>query len=186
MRGKPGPAVRLAVVGMILVLAYSAGRVAILEGLPRLVDALGRGGTLMALAAIAVGLMVAGMVWMRRITSGEPDPGAWRSHDRSRVRIQEPIEAATMRPEVRQARETGRLMLAFALGVPFVGVFLWIATPGSMGDGLFTPEVAGIEIETLLYLAAAAGYLVGLGWMIRIYRARPEDGERTWRYRARR
>jgi hypothetical protein len=186
MRGVRGPVERLALVGMILVLAYPAGRVAIREGLPRIVDALGRGGAMLALAALAVGLMVAGMVWMRRITSGEPDPRVWRSRDRSLVWIQEPIEAAAMRPEVRQAHETGRFMLAFALGLPFVGLVLWIASPGTMGHGLFTPKVAGIEIETLLYLAAAAGYLVGLGWMIRIYRAGPEDGERTWRYRARR
>jgi hypothetical protein len=182
MRGKPGPVARLALVGMILVLAYSAGRVAILEGLPRLVDALGRGGTMMALAALAVGLMVAGMVWMRRITSGEPDPGAWRSHDRSAVAVRERVEVATMRPEVRRARETARLMLAFALGLPFVALVLWVASPGTIGPMFDEPT----WYEVALPFLAAAGYLVGLGWMIRIYRARPEDGERTWRYRARR
>ena len=38
--------------------------------------------------------------------------------------------------------------------------------------------------EAALPWAAAAGYLFGLGWMIRIYRADPEPDEPTWRYRS--
>lgn len=37
--------------------------------------------------------------------------------------------------------------------------------------------------EVALPWAGAAGYLIGLGWMIRIYRADPEPDEPTWRYR---
>jgi hypothetical protein len=61
-------------------------------------------------------------------------------------------------------------------------LFLWIASPSGF-EPMFGPPW---YVDALPYLAAAAVYLVGLGWMIRIYRARPEDGERTWRYRARR
>jgi hypothetical protein len=181
MRGKPGPVARLALVGMILVLAYSAGRVAILEGLPRLVEALGVGATEAAIAALAVGLMVAGMVWIRRITSGEPDLNAWRWRDRPPIARRERAEVATMRPEVRRAQETGRLMLAVAIALAPLALIVFVASPGDIEPMFGQPWY----VAALPWLAAA-GYLVGLGWMIRIYRARPEDGERTWRYRARR
>jgi hypothetical protein len=179
MRGVGGPVGRLGLIAMLVVLGYSAGRVAIFEGEPRLVHALGVGATEAVLAALALVLTVVGFLWVRRITSGEPDPHAWRSRDRSQVRIQEPIAPAAMRPEVRQAQETARLMLAFVLGLPLVALFLWIASPGG-----FEPMFGPPWYVAVLPWLGAAGYLVGLGWMIRIYRARPEGGERTWRYRA--
>lgn len=61
-------------------------------------------------------------------------------------------------------------MIAF--GTVLLAAFLFVAAPGYMGGS-----------DTLVPLIGIGGGIGGLAWMIRIYRADPEAGERTWRYR---
>jgi hypothetical protein len=79
-------------------------------------------------------------------------------------------------------RAVARRMIVFAALLPFAGVIALIAQPGHMGGGMFY-EPQWFEIA--LPWAGAIGYLVGLGWMIRIYRADPERSTPPWRYRDR-
>ena len=74
-------------------------------------------------------------------------------------------------------------MVVFALAMAPLMLFLWVGAPGGPTP-MFEPSpiFEPWYVEALTW-AGAAGYLVGLGWMIRIYRANPEPGERTWRYR---
>lgn len=71
-----------------------------------------------------------------------------------------------------------RAELAIAVAAPLVVAFLYVAAPRFTG---------GIRerwlLEQLLPWAGVAGVILGLVWMIRLSRAEPEGGERTWRYR---
>jgi hypothetical protein len=169
---------------------YASGMLS--DGVRFLVEAVGPDGIGMALVALAVVLVVLGLAWIRRIASGEPEPRAWRSRDATPARIPGPprigsaripqrAPIATMRPDVRRARAMARVMLAISVALAIVVFVRWIAAPDPI-QPMFGPPW---YFDALPWLGAA-GYLVGLGWMVRIYRARPEDGERTWRYRARR
>jgi hypothetical protein len=78
-----------------------------------------------------------------------------------------------MRDDVREARRIARILIAGAFGYVAVAVFLWLARPGFFDNGLqWAFDAAGLVTMS-----------IGLGWMIRIYRADPEPGEPTWRYR---
>jgi hypothetical protein len=72
------------------------------------------------------------------------------------------------------------ITLAVFLGV--LMVFLWIATPGSIGGMFYQPT----WLERALPSIGWAAYLVGLAWMTRIYRSRPETSRTDWRYRSER
>ena len=77
-------------------------------------------------------------------------------------------------------RAVARRMIVFAALLPLAVLIALVAQPGHMGGGmLYEPE----WFEIALPWAGAIGYLVGLGWMIRIYRADPEPRQPTWRYR---
>lgn len=76
-------------------------------------------------------------------------------------------------------RAVARYMIAFAALLPLVVLFAWVAEPGFSRGMLYEPS----WYEVAMPWAGAIGYLVGLGWMIRIYRADPEPEEPTWRYR---
>ena len=84
------------------------------------------------------------------------------------------------RRRLRRARHLIRTELAFAVVVPIVAGFLFIAAPGGP-----TPMFSGRPplIETLVPWAGVAVYIFGLTWMIRLSRPDPEAGERSWRYR---
>jgi hypothetical protein len=81
-----------------------------------------------------------------------------------------------MRNDVREARRIARILIAGAIGYILVSAVVWLARPGFFGpdDGL----------QATFDAAGFATMLFGLGWMIRIYRADPEPGERSWRYRS--
>ena len=71
-----------------------------------------------------------------------------------------------------------RALLIAAIAMPAFVVLLRVTQPGLSG-GMYEPQ----WYEVALPWAGVAGYLLGLSWMIRIYRADPEPDERTWRYR---
>jgi hypothetical protein len=77
-----------------------------------------------------------------------------------------------------RGRRIARALIALAVIYGLVAVFMWVAQPGFMGDGLYEPWYV-----TALPFAGVASYFIGLGWMVCIYRAHSEPGERTWRYR---
>lgn len=73
------------------------------------------------------------------------------------------------------------IVLAAAL-IPLVLVYL-VARPGWMGEPMFAPRYFGLKLDQVSVVVGFAGMAIGLGWMILIYRADPEPGETTWRYR---
>lgn len=75
-----------------------------------------------------------------------------------------------------------RALLIAAIAMPAVVGVWWILEPFVMGAMSGNPSEPP-WYEVALPWAGAAGYLIGLGWMIRIYRADPEPDEPTWRYR---
>jgi hypothetical protein len=75
-----------------------------------------------------------------------------------------------------RGRQVGRLIQLAALP-GFAMLFGWIAQPGYM-DVMpvpwYVPYIPFIGIVM---------YFLGLGWMVRIYRADPDPDARNWRYR---
>ena len=67
-------------------------------------------------------------------------------------------------------------------GAVFLGLilapFLYVAAPGFPGG---EPD----DWQTISFAVGACGILIGLIWMIRLYRADPEPDQRAWRYRGR-
>jgi len=78
-----------------------------------------------------------------------------------------------------RSRNLVRIEFAIAVVAPLVVGFLVIAAPGGSTPMFWRPSL----LETLLPWAGPAAYVVGLAWMIRIYRTDPEVGESPWRYR---
>jgi hypothetical protein len=86
--------------------------------------------------------------------------------------------------ERRRRRQQGarfliRAELAFALAVPLIAGFLYIAGPGDIGPMFREPPF----FTSLIPCIGVAGYVVGITWMIRLSRTNPEAGESSWRYR---
>jgi hypothetical protein len=81
-----------------------------------------------------------------------------------------------MTPNVERARRKARALIGLAIGYGSA-VLILVARPGGF-DGAFVPWFV-----TVVPIVGVASYFIGLGWMLRIYRARTEPGERTWRYR---
>jgi hypothetical protein len=137
---------------------------------------------LMTIGLIGLAIAFLAVQWAVR---GEPEPIArWRYREpvdeRSLVRDRSSREGI----ELARARRIAREMIVFAVLLPAVALFVWIAQPGHTGGGMFYEPP---WYEAALPWAAAAGYLVGLVWMILIYRRshlEPEPDEPIWRYRA--
>ena len=72
-----------------------------------------------------------------------------------------------------------RNLLAVAIAMPFFVLAELVIQPGCLCGMFYEPT----WYEIALPWVGAFGYLFGLGWMIRIYRADPEPDEPTWRYR---
>ena len=90
-----------------------------------------------------------------------------------------------VRHDVREARRLGRIMISIsALAFP---ILTWVALPWYF-QVTFGGPLARIwddaPNDLLVLIAASAAYLVGLGWMIRIYRtSHLEPDASGWRYR---
>lgn len=79
--------------------------------------------------------------------------------------------------------ESSRAMIIFAILLAAATLFVLIAQPGGFRGMFYEPP----WYEVALPWVAAAGYLVGLAWMIWIYRRshlEPEPDEPVWRYRS--
>lgn len=101
--------------------------------------------------------------------------------DRSRYRELASHDSPPPRPtkiELAAARRLARALLITAIAMPAVVVVSWVLDPG----GFRAPYEPPWYLIALPW-AGAVGYLVGLGWMIRIYRTDPEPDQPTWRYR---
>jgi hypothetical protein len=73
-----------------------------------------------------------------------------------------------------------RFELFVALAAPGGLAFLYVAAPRG-GEPMF-PEP--LPVGQALLWVGALGYVLGLVWMIRLSRPRPEAGEPSWRYRS--
>ena len=123
--------------------------------------------------------VVVGVGIVLRVTRGESDTRApWRYRD--------PVKDVSARPprpnkvDVEAARKTARSMLLLVIGLGILGFVMLLAAPGFIGGMMYEPP----WYAAALPWAGPAIYLIGLGWMIRIYRADPEPDETTWRYRS--
>jgi hypothetical protein len=81
-----------------------------------------------------------------------------------------------------RGRDTARWMLLVALVVDAFGVCLWIAAPNFIEAARIGPPST---LESLVPVVGVAMNVVGLGWMVRIYRADPEAHSSFWRYHRR-
>jgi cytochrome bd-type quinol oxidase subunit 2 len=79
----------------------------------------------------------------------------------------------------RSGRRAARNMILSAVIVVGFGGFLWIAAPNSIGGSWVRP----MPWSLILPAAGLLGIVIGLVWMIRIYRANPEPDPKAWRYR---
>ena len=72
-----------------------------------------------------------------------------------------------------------RALIALAILSGLLIVPAWVAQPSPMFVGFVPWPVP------LLPMAGIVSYFIGLGWMVRIYRAsaNPEPDARSWRYR---
>ena len=123
-----------------------------------------------------IGLLV-GVALIQRSMRPEDDPVArWRYRD---VASDPSPPPRSTKIDLAAARRMSRALLVAALAMPVVVVVLWIVEPGGL-RGFYQPP----WYEVALPWVGAVGYLIGLGWMVRIYRADPEPDEPTWRYRS--
>ncbi len=134
-----------------------------------------------------VGLLL-GLALIHRSTRADDDPVArWRYRDLSSdPSLVDPLEARYLLPpsestkvDLAAARRMARALLIAAIAMPAVVVILWVLQPGGFHGMFYEPP----WYEVALPWVGVAGYIFGLTWMIRIYRADPEPDERTWRYR---
>ncbi len=76
-----------------------------------------------------------------------------------------------------------RILLAIGIGAVLVPVFLLVATPTGSSP-MFGPPPGFRAAVSFVTVAGYLGMLVGLAWMIRIFRG-PRDEPPPWRYRDR-
>jgi NADH:ubiquinone oxidoreductase subunit K len=128
-----------------------------------------------ALPVVAVASYSIGLGWMLRIYRARTEPGerTWRYRDTDDTAGGPALKTTVGQRGRRIAR--GLIVLAIAWGL--AALLLWVAQPG------FMDPMSGTREWSPLPIVGIASYFIGLGLMIRIYRAQPEPGERTWRYR---
>jgi hypothetical protein len=88
-------------------------------------------------------------------------------------------DLARRRRRLERSRNLVQIEFTVAVAAPLVAGFLIIAAPGFSGGSMWEPPLW----YRLYPWAGVAAYLVGLGWMIRIYRTDPEAADNPWRYR---
>jgi hypothetical protein len=76
----------------------------------------------------------------------------------------------------------GQAMIALVVLVILYTAFLYVSAPGFIGPMLPEPPVWSYAFAAIGVL----GLIVGLVWMVRIYRGDPEPDQHAWRYRAKR
>jgi hypothetical protein len=81
-----------------------------------------------------------------------------------------------------RGRRTAQVMLQVAIVIDALVAFLFIAGPQSIGAIQFGPPSI---LEWLVPVVGVALNLIGLVWMVRIYRADPEAHPSFWRFHRR-
>jgi NADH:ubiquinone oxidoreductase subunit K len=143
-----------------------------------------------ALPVVAVTSYFIGLGWMVRIYRAHQEAGERTGRYRDRddttrgpaLRTLEPAVGThppAMTTEGQRGRRIARGLIALAIVWGLGALFLWVAQPGYIGP--MVVERQGFEIW--LPIVGIVSYFIGLGLMVRIYRANPEPGERSWRYR---
>ena len=79
----------------------------------------------------------------------------------------------------RCGRAAGRLMITGVVLLLGIAGSLFIAAPNGIGA---TVNYAG-PLAVVVPGAGVVGFVIGLGWMVRILRADPEPDAKAWRYR---
>ncbi len=74
-------------------------------------------------------------------------------------------------------------MIVVAGGLILLVLFDFVAQARFFDLGWFQPRFLGLPLGVVSVMVGFGGMAFGLAWMIRIYRAYSEPGERTWRYR---
>jgi hypothetical protein len=126
------------------------------------------------------GVVIGSIIVFRRSRYDIESAARWRY----RERVLESSHLSALRPRRLRDGLTGRAvaryMIAFAVLLPLVVLFAWVAEPGFSRGMLYEPP----WYAAVLPWAGAIGYLVGLGWMVRIYRrSHLEPDTSYWRYR---
>jgi len=123
--------------------------------------------------------MFVGLFFMLRIrrSDPEPDPRGWRYRE-------QPVAVRVGSWSVgRRGREIARGLIVLAAALVPLTLFYLVARSGWMGGPMFEPRYFGLTLDEVSLVVGFGGMALGLGWMVRIYRADPEPGKRTWRYR---
>jgi hypothetical protein len=162
------------------------------------------GDAQLVILVIGTVLVVAGFLWIRRITAGEGEGvSAWRYHeteDRRDTIIESAIRDIYLAPptppeptleeranmafaesysRARRGRSIAKLIFTIGYSPVVFFVLFVVAAPMTWGggSGAASPRVMGV------YAFGAAGVVIGLIWMWRILRADPEAGAPPWRHR---
>lgn len=78
-----------------------------------------------------------------------------------------------------RGRRRARALIVLAVVCGIVTLLACVAQPGYMRP-MFAATPWPVQLLPVVGLAI---YFIGLGWMVRIYRADPEPYRRSWRYR---
>jgi hypothetical protein len=84
--------------------------------------------------------------------------------------------------------ESARMWARFMLAIPiFLIAYVLIdwAVPVSWTSNPSEPRLAGLPISDVPSVVGVVGFVIGLAWMWRIYRAPTKVGQADWRYRDR-
>ena len=131
-----------------------------------------------SMAPLVAGLLMHafGLVWMVRIyrADAEPVQDTWRYRRIGAVMPLRPWTTWLPWERARRGRAIARAMIRAVFVAFLISVCLFVVRPA---------VVYGFQ-PLLVELVGIAGAVVGLAWMVRIYRADPEPAKHTWRYRA--
>jgi hypothetical protein len=132
----------------------------------------------MALPVMAVGSYVIGLGWMIRIYRAHTEPGerTWRYRDTDDT-TRGPAPKTT---DGQRGRRVARGLIVLAVLYGLAILYLWVF----LGRDFMEPTFGLVQsYGWVAVIVGVATYFLGIGWMIRIYRAQREPDERTWRYR---
>lgn len=137
-------------------------------------------GGAVVIIGIAGALWLGGLRWLHRVvTLDEGEPTPWRYRDRhTALRPGEPTwwQRAIATIDGMSPRFTMRVLLLAAVGL------IGVALVGMLSPGVVGPTSAPTS-NSWVRPAGIVGMLVGMAWMLRIYRRPLEADPPAWRYR---
>jgi hypothetical protein len=121
---------------------------------------------------VAIGLASAGTLWILRIARADPEADAI-------VDLDEFMAESNARAH--RGRRLARAMFAAALMALAIPAFFFIAAPNGP-TAMYLQEPPALHAA--IPFVGVAGIVIGLVWMVRIFRADPEpENAKGWRYR---